>query len=74
MMDGILVFGKDSAERNSHLRDVLRHLEEANVTLNSSKCEFEKTMVKFLGHIIDSQGIRADPDKTEANRHSHFSH
>jgi hypothetical protein len=35
--------------------------------LNSSKCELEKTKVKFLGH-IDSQGIRADPDKTEAIR------
>ena len=23
-------------------------------------------MVKFLGHIIDGQGIRANPEKTEA--------
>ena len=66
MMDDILVFGKDSAEHNNRLRDVLQRLEKANVTLNSSKCEFEKTTVKFLGHIIDSQGIRADPEKTEA--------
>ena len=65
MMDDILVFGKDSAEHNSHQKDVLS-LEKANVTLNSSKCEFEKTTVKFLGHVIDSQGIRANPDKTEA--------
>lgn len=66
LMDDILVFGKDRNEHNSRLRDVLQRLEKANVTLNLSKCEFEKTTVRFLGHIIDGQGIRADPEKTEA--------
>ena len=66
LMDDILVFGKDRNEHNSRLRDVLQRLEKANVTLNPSKCEFEKTTVRFLGHIIDGQGIRADPEKTEA--------
>jgi hypothetical protein len=37
----------------SRLRGALLHVEKANVTLNPSKCEFEKTTVKFLGHIID---------------------
>ena len=30
------------------------------------KCEFNKSSIKFLGHIIDKDGIRADPDKTSA--------
>ena len=30
------------------------------------KCAFRKTSLKFLGHMIDQDGIRADPDKTAA--------
>ena len=66
MMDDILVFGKDHDEHDNHLRKVLERLESANVNLNTSKCEFGKDAVKFLGHIIDGQGVRADPEKTEA--------
>ena len=68
MMDDILVFAKDHCEHDSRLREVLKRLESAHVTLNTSKCEFGKSSVKFLGHIIDGQGVRADPEKTEAIR------
>ena len=44
----------------------MKRLEAAKVTLNASKCEFSKPSVKFLGHIVDSERIRADPEKTEA--------
>jgi len=30
------------------------------------KCQFGKSSIKFLGHVIDGNGIRADPDKTSA--------
>ena len=36
------------------------------VTLNDEKCVFSTTTVKFLGHIVDKFGIRADPVKTMA--------
>ncbi|GKE03709.1 putative reverse transcriptase domain-containing protein [Tanacetum coccineum] len=32
----------------------------------SSKCEFWISVVQFLGHVIDSQGIHIDPAKIEA--------
>jgi len=40
---------------------VLKRLESANVTR-----EFRKSTVRFLGHIVDCEGVRADPSKTEA--------
>ena len=43
-----------------------RTREAAGVTLNPQKCEFAKSRVKFLGHLIDQECIRADPDKTSA--------
>ena len=38
------------------------------VTLNPQKCEFSKDKLTFLGHVIDAEGIKADPEKTEALR------
>ena len=65
-MDDILVFGRDQAEHDRRLIAVLTRIEEAGATLNPQKCEFSQTTLKFLGHIIDSEGIRADPEKTDA--------
>ena len=65
-MDDILVFEKTQSEHDQHLEAVLRLIEEANVTLSPQKCEFSKTKLTFLGHVIDAGGIRADPVKTKA--------
>ena len=65
-MDDILVFGSTPQEHNSRLLAVLQRLQSANVTLNRTKCEFNQKSVKFLGHLVDSQGIRADPEKIVA--------
>jgi ribosome assembly protein YihI (activator of Der GTPase) len=65
-MDDVLVFGKDKAEHDERLVKVLKRLQSAGITLNRSKCEFQSSSVTFLGHLIDSRGIQADPDKTAA--------
>ena len=65
-VDDILVFGKTQNEHDQHLESVLRRIEEANVTLSPQICEFSKTKLTFLGHVIDVDGIRADPEKTKA--------
>ncbi|GBN39118.1 Retrovirus-related Pol polyprotein from transposon 17.6 [Araneus ventricosus] len=36
------------------------------MTLNAKKCIFSQTSIKFLGHIINGQGIHPDPDKIAA--------
>jgi len=40
-------------------------MQKSSLTL-SDKCEFGKRSVKFWGHIIDENGVRADPDKVNA--------
>ena len=61
-MDDVLVFGANSKEHNKRLKAVLEQLEAAGVTINASKCAFNKDLVKFLCHIVDKEGILADPD------------
>ena len=58
--DDTLVHGKNRAEHDRRLAAVLKRLEEADVTWNRGKCEFAKSSVKFLGHIVDAAGIRPD--------------
>ena len=41
-------------------------IQEAGVTLNPDKCEFGRRSIAFLGHVIDENGISADPTKTQA--------
>ena len=65
-IDDILVHGKDKQEHDARLKTVLQKLEEANVTLNSEKCEFSKTEIHYLGHLINGKGISADPEKVRA--------
>lgn len=64
-MDDILIHGPTQESHDSRVREVLRRLQEAGLTLND-KCEFSKRQIKFLGHIISEKGIEADPGKTKA--------
>ena len=64
-MDDNLIHAADQDTHNHHVRLVLQRLKDAGVTLNE-KCQFSKLRVKFLGHIIDSEGFHADPMKVEA--------
>ena len=65
--DDVLITGKDRAEHDDRLHRVLQKFRESGLTLNE-KCQFALTEVRFLGHVINSQGIRADPDKIKAIR------
>ena len=64
-IDDVLVYGKDEGEHDSRLRAAL---EREGLTLNINKCKFRQSSITFLGHVIDSNGIRPDPRKTEAIR------
>ena len=66
MMDDILVYGETCEEHDQRLWTVLERLNDLGMTLNAEKCTFAQTSVKFLGHVIDSQGSKADPTKVEA--------
>ena len=65
-IDDILVYGKDTEDHDVRLQAVLKHLQEAKVTLNTERCVFNQDSVKFLGHVVDKNGIAADPEKVRA--------
>ena len=66
VMDGVLIHGQTGEEHDKRLVKVLHRLENAGLTLNREKCPFSQSRVKFLGQVIDANGIRPDPDKIVA--------
>ena len=67
-LDDIIVFGKTFKEHLHRLDEVLSKLGEAGLKVQPSKCHLFSTQVKYLGHIISREGIRADPAKVESVR------
>ncbi|GKA47995.1 putative reverse transcriptase domain-containing protein [Tanacetum coccineum] len=65
-IDDILIYSKNKNEHEGHLKLVLRLLKERKLFAKFSKCEFWLSKVKFIGHVIDSEGIHIDPAKIES--------
>jgi len=65
-MDDILVMGKDQAEHDLQLKQVLHSVVERRLTLNLEKYLFSQSRLQHLGQILDIQGVRKDPSKIKA--------
>nr|GEX21449.1 hypothetical protein [Tanacetum cinerariifolium] len=65
-IDDILIYSKNKKEHEGHLKLILRLLNEEKLFVKFSKCEFWLSKVKFLDHVIDSDGVTVDPAKIES--------
>ena len=65
-LDDILVYSEDFESHIRHLTEVFKRLKQANFKLNLAKCEFVKSSVEYLGHVIDATGLRPNPEKVSA--------
>jgi hypothetical protein len=65
-IDDILIYSKTKKEHEVHLRKALELLRAEKLYGKFSKCEFWLEEVKFLGHVVDKDGIKVDPSKIEA--------
>jgi hypothetical protein len=65
-IDDILVYSSNHEEHQQHLRQVLERLREHRLYAKRSKCEFGKSSVTFLGHVLSADGIHTEPNKIRA--------
>jgi len=65
-LDDIIIVSATFEDHLRHLAEVFRRLRSAHLRLNPEKCHFCRPELKYLGHIIDRQGIRTDPEKIKA--------
>ncbi|GKC18042.1 putative reverse transcriptase domain-containing protein [Tanacetum coccineum] len=56
-IDNILIYSKSKQEHEEHLKLILELLKKEQLYAKFSKCEFWIPKVRFLGHVIESQGF-----------------
>ena len=64
-LDDVLIFSKPLDEHVMHVKKVLDVLRKEQLFFNISKCEFAKTSLVYLGHIIGGGELKIDPSKVE---------
>jgi len=65
-VDDTLITGSTREEHDRRLRDVLRRLSEAGITLNKHKCQIRVQECLFLGHHVSAEGVRPLQSKVDA--------
>ena len=65
-VDNILVKSKAASDHVAHLADTFNILKTYRMKLNPLKCTFGVTSEKFLGFMVNQQGIKANPEKMQA--------
>jgi len=65
---GALIYAVDLTEHESRLEEVFQRLRKFNVQLQPSKCQFLRSEVVYLGHLITDTGVKPDPVKISCVR------
>lgn len=65
-LDDIIICTPTFEQHLEVLEEVLDRLIKAGLTLNRDKCIFCKPELRYLGYIVNSQGLMVDPEKVNA--------
>ena len=65
-IDDMLVKSTTTDLHIAHLSEAFQILRSYNMNLNPAKCAFGVSAGKFLGFIVNHQGIEANPNKIKA--------
>ena len=64
-LDDIIIFSENESQHLEHLETVFSHLREARLKMKWSKCDFFKSEIHYLGHLISPEGISPLPNKLD---------
>ena len=64
-MDAVLIVSYTEKEHLDHITQVFKRFCKFKIKLKLAKCEFGQSEIQFLSHIINHEGIRTLPEKTE---------
>ena len=57
------MFSENEEVHEKHMKNTM---EKLNIKLNKEKCQFRQQEIDFLGFVINKDGVKVDPRKTEA--------
>ena len=62
--DDVGVFGKDKAEHDANLHNLMKTSRRHGLVFNIDKCEIKPQSLKFFGLVFDAEGAHPDPKRT----------
>ena len=62
-LDDIVIYANTLEEHEIKFNNLAERFRKANPHLQPDKCEFLRPEVRYLGHIIDKNGVHQDPKK-----------
>lgn len=65
-LDDMIVASSTFDDHIKTLNLIFEKLNAVGFRINIEKCEFCRSSLKFLGFVVDDQGLRTDPEKVEA--------
>lgn len=65
-LDDVVIVSQTFEQHLSILEEVFRRLREAKITVSSDKCQICRAQMKYLGYVVDRNGLHVDPDKVKA--------
>jgi hypothetical protein len=65
-LDDVIIFGETLQEHHERLREIFEKLRQFSLKIEPDKCEFLKTELNYLGHVVTSEGVKPDPQKVKA--------
>lgn len=65
-LDDIIIISSSFSKHLDLLKRVRERLLSAGLTINLKKSSFFRKQLKYLGYVVDEEGLRTDPDKIRA--------
>ncbi|VDI59163.1 Hypothetical predicted protein [Mytilus galloprovincialis] len=73
IVDDILIYGEGDTEEEAiddhdrKFRALMERCRERNLKLNKEKLKLKLKEVRFIGHLVTSEGLKSDPEKIRAD-------
>lgn len=65
-LDDIIIYSNSWQQHFMDVQAVMDKLRQAGLTVNVKKSKFLQTSLTVLGHVVSSDVVQVDPDKTQA--------
>ena len=66
VVDDLLIWGETETEHDERLRKVLERTRQRNLKLNKEKSQIKLSEIHYIGHILNKEGLKPDPEKVKA--------
>ena len=64
-LDNILIFSQNENKHQKHVKQIMKRLQEFKLFVKLLKCIFSQISVRFLGFVIDTEGVRMELDRVK---------